>query len=69
MQTLPSTSPGDTYLDGQLLIAMPLMTDTRFARSVIYLCAHSEDGAMGLIIAAVSNSVAERRALSSVTSA
>jgi putative transcriptional regulator len=38
------------YLDGQLLIAMPLMTDRRFARSVIYLCAHSEDGAMGLII-------------------
>ena len=38
------------YLDGQLLIAMPLMSDRRFARSVIYLCAHSEDGAMGLII-------------------
>lgn len=38
------------YLDGQLLIAMPLMTDRRFARSVIYLCAHSEEGAMGLII-------------------
>ncbi len=40
----------DGYLDGQLLIAMPLMSDKRFARSVIYLCAHSEDGAMGLII-------------------
>ena len=39
-----------SFLDGQLLVAMPLMTDTRFARSVIYLCAHSEDGAMGLII-------------------
>ena len=38
------------YLDGQLLIAMPVMSDPRFARSVIYLCAHSEDGAMGLII-------------------
>ena len=38
------------YLDGQLLIAMPSMTDKRFARSVIYLCAHSKDGAMGLII-------------------
>lgn len=42
--------PNDGYLDGQLLIAMPLMSDRRFARSVIYLCAHSEDGAMGLII-------------------
>lgn len=38
------------YLDGQLLVAMPTMTDRRFARSVIYLCAHSADGAMGLII-------------------
>jgi putative transcriptional regulator len=37
-------------LKGQLLVAMPLMSDRRFARSVIYLCAHSEDGAMGLII-------------------
>ena len=41
---------GPGYLDGQLLIAMPIMTDRRFARSVIYLCAHSEEGAMGLII-------------------
>ena len=38
------------YLDGQLLIAMPIMTDRRFARSVVYMCAHSKDGAMGLII-------------------
>ena len=38
------------YLDGQLLIAMPGMTDPRFERSVIYLCAHSEQGAMGIII-------------------
>jgi putative transcriptional regulator len=38
------------YLDGQLLVAMPLMADRRFARSVIYICAHSAEGAMGLII-------------------
>src|SRR5262245_39496333 len=38
------------YLDGQLLIAMPRMTDKRFARSVIYMCAHTADGAMGLIV-------------------
>jgi putative transcriptional regulator len=38
------------FLDGQLLIAMPIMTDRRFARSVIYMCAHSEEGAMGLIV-------------------
>jgi putative transcriptional regulator len=41
---------GDGYLEGQLLIAMPIMTDKRFARSVIYMCAHSPEGAMGLII-------------------
>lgn len=40
----------ESTLKGQLLVAMPLMTDRRFARSVIYLCAHSEEGAMGLII-------------------
>lgn len=39
-----------SYLDGQLLVAMPAMADPRFSRSVIYLCAHSQDGAMGIII-------------------
>lgn len=38
------------YLDGQLLVAMPGMADERFARSVIYLCAHSADGAMGIML-------------------
>ena len=38
------------FLDGQMLIAMPGMQDPRFTRSVVYLCAHSTDGAMGLII-------------------
>lgn len=37
-------------LEGQLLIAMPTMTDKWFARSVVYMCAHSAKGAMGLII-------------------
>jgi putative transcriptional regulator len=45
-----SRATGDEFLDGQLLIAMPLMSDRRFARSVVYVCAHSKDGAMGLII-------------------
>lgn len=39
-----------TYLDGQLLLAMPGMTDPRFDRSVIYMCSHSEEGAMGIVI-------------------
>ncbi len=38
------------YLTGQFLMAMPNMPDPRFARSVIYMCAHSADGAMGLVI-------------------
>jgi putative transcriptional regulator len=38
-------------LTGQLLIAMPQMLDPRFARSVVYVCAHSDDaGAMGLVV-------------------
>mgnify|MGYP003693958519 CR=1 FL=1 len=42
--------PSDGYLDGQLLIAMPVMGDPRFERSVIYMCAHSSEGAMGIIV-------------------
>lgn len=38
------------WLTGQLLIAMPNMADSRFTKSVIYLCTHTEDGAMGLIV-------------------
>lgn len=38
------------YLDGQLLLAMPTMADPRFERSVIYMCAHSAEGAMGIAI-------------------
>ena len=38
------------YLTGQLLVAMPAMTDPRFERSVIYICVHNEDGAMGLVL-------------------
>ncbi|MRG71186.1 YqgE/AlgH family protein [Alphaproteobacteria bacterium HT1-32] len=38
------------YLPGQLLIAMPSMSDPRFERAVIYLCAHSSEGAMGLVV-------------------
>ncbi|HFQ14918.1 MAG TPA: YqgE/AlgH family protein [Rhodobacteraceae bacterium] len=37
-------------LTGKLLIAMPGMGDLRFDHSVVFLCSHSESGAMGLII-------------------
>jgi putative transcriptional regulator len=45
-----SRTKGRSYLDGQCLIAMPDMRDERFARTVVYLCAHSDEGAMGLVI-------------------
>lgn len=38
------------YLTGQLLIAMPTMSDPRFERTVIYVCAHTDKGAMGIVI-------------------
>ena len=51
---LPRKSGGKTsargYLDGQMLIAMPAMNDERFERAVIYVCAHSSEGAMGIIV-------------------
>jgi putative transcriptional regulator len=46
----PRAKGENGYLEGQLLVAMPAMSDKRFARSVIYMCAHSSAGAMGLII-------------------
>lgn len=39
-----------SYLDGQILIAMPAMPDPRFQKSIILLCAHGEDGAMGIVL-------------------
>jgi putative transcriptional regulator len=41
---------GRGYLDGQFLIAMPGMQDNRFSRTVVYICAHSADGAMGIMV-------------------
>ena len=38
------------YLTGKLLLAMPNMGDPRFSRSIILLCAHSDDYAMGLVL-------------------
>ena len=50
MSNMGDVKQYDGYLPGQLLIAMPGMADPRFSKSVIYLCAHNEDGAMGLVI-------------------
>jgi putative transcriptional regulator len=51
LTAMTSTSDDlNPYFDGQLLIAMPGMADERFHKAVIYICAHNEDGAMGLIL-------------------
>ena len=45
-----SEKAGRGYLDGQMLIAMPSMRDERFSRALIYVCAHSSEGAMGIVV-------------------
>src|SRR5919112_5473755 len=45
-----SEAPVPGYLDGQMLVAMPGMSDERFSRTVIYLFAHSPEGAMGIVV-------------------
>ena len=50
IRQIKSDPPQPGFLDGQLLVAMPTMGDERFARTVIYLCAHSTEGAMGIVV-------------------
>jgi putative transcriptional regulator len=50
-QSKPIVPPSpEHFLTGQILIAMPSMADERFAQAVIYLCAHTAEGAMGLVL-------------------
>jgi putative transcriptional regulator len=46
----PDSGSGDNFLEGKLLIAMPGMADPHFEKSVIFMCAHSSEGAMGIMI-------------------
>ena len=46
----PKIDQGESFLEGKLLIALPGMADERFAQTVIYVCAHSAKGAMGIVI-------------------
>lgn len=54
MKSPRGSTPRETrargYLDGQMLIAMPAMLDERFSRSLIYICAHTTEGAMGIVV-------------------
>ncbi|MBW7850466.1 MAG: YqgE/AlgH family protein [Rhodospirillales bacterium] len=47
---MPTTVSTSGYLAGQVLVAMPQMRDPRFARTVVYICAHTAEGAMGLVV-------------------
>ena len=60
---LTRTQPGRGYLDGHFLIAMPGMVDDRFARSVVYVCAHSSEGAMGITINRLASQITFRELL------
>src|SRR4051812_14890842 len=46
----PRLAQNESFLEGKLLIALPGMGDDRFAQTVIYICAHSSKGAMGIVI-------------------
>ncbi|MEZ5854171.1 MAG: YqgE/AlgH family protein [Hyphomicrobiaceae bacterium] len=53
MSKLPKLKPAgrrEGSLEGQMLLAMPTMPDKRFKRAVIYMCRHSDDGALGIIV-------------------
>ncbi len=50
IERLKSGKRSEGYLGGQMLIAMPSMEDERFARSVVFMCAHSEEGAWGIVV-------------------
>ncbi len=50
MGNIKKEAADGSWLTGQFLIAMPAMPDPRFAQSVIYICSHGPNGAMGLIV-------------------
>ncbi len=50
LKKVAGTGGARGFLDGQMLIASPGMQDERFSRSLIYMCAHSSEGAMGIVV-------------------
>lgn len=53
----------DQDLAGMMLVAMPGMSDERFAKSVVFLCSYNEQGAMGLIINQVKEDITFNRVI------
>jgi putative transcriptional regulator len=56
----------ENFLTGKLLVAMPGMPDARFAQSVIYICVHSDRGAMGLVVNRIAENVGFQELLEQV---
>ncbi len=50
MSPTPPEKPDQSHLAGQLLVAMPSLTDMFFERAVVYLCSHAAEGAVGLVV-------------------
>lgn len=50
IEHLKTGKRSEGYLEGQMLVAMPTMSDERFARAVVYICAHSAEGAWGIVV-------------------
>jgi len=50
MAQFPDPAADDGFLDGKMLIAMPSIGDERFERTLIYLCVHNSEGAMGIVV-------------------
>ena len=50
MSPTPPEKPDHDYLAGQLLVAMPSLTDLFFERAVVFLCSHAAEGAVGLVV-------------------
>lgn len=50
MKRMVKTFASTGYIPGKCLVAMPTLSDANFARTVVYICAHTAEGAMGLVI-------------------
>ena len=56
-ETKSKNSQTSSYLDGRLLVAMPSIGDDRFSKAVIYICMHSIDGAIGIVLNRIERSI------------
>jgi putative transcriptional regulator len=50
LRDMAASNQTSSHFTGMMLIAMPGMADTRFSKAVVYICSHSEEGAMGIVV-------------------